>query len=153
MDYTFFYNLNFMFYNHSYRSELKIPNRELLIFYKRLIEKWFQNTISNQKYETMLNMLTSGEIEIFEGLFQQFVISNLSYFDASGTEHESVYHSFVLGMLISLSEKFEVKSNKESRYYGMYDVMLIPKDKSKIGIIIEFKKIDNFLKTTIEEGT
>ena len=63
-----------------------------------------------------------------------------------------VYHAFVLGMLISLSEKYEVKSNKESGY-GRYDVMLIPKDTSKIGIIMEFKKIDDFLNITIEEAT
>ena len=30
--------------------------------------------------------------------------------------------------------------------------MIIPKDISKIGIIIEFKKIDYFLNDTIEEG-
>jgi len=63
-----------------------------------------------------------------------------------------VYHAFVLGMLISLSEKYEVKSNKESGY-GRYDVMLIPKDTSKIGIVLEFKKIDDFLNITIEEAT
>ena len=132
--------------------ELKIPNKEVLIFYKNLIEKWFQETMTNQKYELMLNMLINGEIEIFSGIFKQFVINNLSYFDVSGTEPERVYHAFVLGMLISLSEKYEVKSNKESGY-GRYDVMLIPKDISKIGIVIEFKKIDDFLKTTIEEGS
>ena len=132
--------------------ELKIPNKEVLIFYKNLIEKWFQDTMTNQKYELMLNMLTTGEIEIFAGIFEQFVINNLSYFDVSGTEPERVYHAFVLGMLISLSEKYEVKSNKESGY-GRYDVMLIPKDTSKIGIIMEFKKIDDFLKTTIEEAS
>lgn len=31
--------------------------------------------------------------------------------------------------------------------------MIIPKDTSKIGIIIEFKKIDYFLDDTIEEAT
>ena len=132
--------------------ELKIPNKEVHIFYKHLIEKWFQDTMTNQKYELMLNMLTTGEIEIFAGIFEQFVMNNLSYFDVSGTEPERVYHAFVLGMLISLSEKYEVKSNKESGY-GRYDVMLIPKDTSKIGIVMEFKKIDDFLKTTIEEAT
>lgn len=96
-------------------------------------------------------MLTEGEIEIFAGLFSQFVVTNLSYFDVSGTEPERVYHTFVLGMLVSLSEHYEVKSNKESGY-GRYDVMIIPKDKSKRGIIIEFKKIDDFLSTTIDEG-
>ena len=70
----------------------------------------------------------------------------------SGTEPERVYHAFVLGMLISLSEKYEVKSNKESGY-GRYDVMLIPRDTSKIGIVMEFKKIDDFLNITIEEAT
>lgn len=108
--------------------------------------------MTNQKYELMLTMLVAGEIEIFAGFFQQFVVNNLSYFDVSGTEPERVYHAFVLGMLISLSEKYEVKSNKESGY-GRYDVMLIPKDTSKIGIVMEFKKIDDFLKTSIEEGT
>ena len=63
-----------------------------------------------------------------------------------------VYHAFVLGMLISLSKTYEVKSNKESGY-GRYDVMIIPKDISKLGIIIEFKKINNLSKESIEEGT
>ncbi|ETJ16667.1 hypothetical protein Q604_UNBc4C00039G0001, partial [human gut metagenome] len=33
-----------------------------------------------------------------------------------------------------------------------YDVMLIPRDSSKLGIIIEFKKIDDFMKKSIETG-
>lgn len=132
--------------------ELKIPNEEVHIFYENLIEKWFKETMTNQKYELMLNMLVNGEINIFSGLFKEFVINNLSYFDISGNEPERVYHAFVLGMLVSLSEGYEVKSNKESGY-GRYDVMIIPKDISRTGIIIEFKKIDYFLDDTIEEAT
>ncbi|WP_238917733.1 AAA family ATPase [Clostridium sp. YIM B02555] len=132
--------------------ELKIPNQEVLIFYNNLIKKWFSETITNQKYELMLETLISGNIKIFEGIFKEFVINNLSYFDISGKEPERVYHAFVLGMLISLSNDYEVKSNKESGY-GRYDVMIIPSDTSKIGVIIEFKKIDYFLDDTIEEAT
>jgi Protein of unknown function (DUF1703)./Predicted AAA-ATPase. len=132
--------------------ELKIPNQEVLIFYNNLIKKWFIETLTNQKYELMLNTLITGDIKIFAGLFKEFVINNLSYFDISGKEPERVYHAFVLGMLVSLSKDYEVKSNKESGY-GRYDVMIIPKDISKIGIIIEFKKIDYFLDDTIEEAT
>jgi hypothetical protein len=55
-------------------------------------------------------------------------------------------------MLISLSNGYEVKSNKESGY-GRYDVMIIPSDVSRTGIIIEFKKVDYFLDDTIEEAT
>ncbi len=54
-------------------------------------------------------------------------------------------------MIVSLSDKYEVKSNKESGY-GRYDVMLIPKDTSKLGIIMEFKKIDDFMSKSIEKG-
>ena len=132
--------------------ELKIPNKEVHIFYENLIEKWFKETLTNQKYEEMLSTLISGDIENFGYIFEEFVINNISYFDVSGKEPERVYHAFVLGMLISLSKTYEVKSNKESGY-GRYDVMIIPKDTSKIGIIIEFKKINNLSKETIEEGT
>ncbi|WP_055666111.1 AAA family ATPase [Desnuesiella massiliensis] len=132
--------------------ELKIPNEEVHIFYENLIQRWFQESMTNQRYELMLSALINGDIEIFQGLFKEFVLNNLSYFDLSGKEPERVYHAFVLGMLVSLSEDYEVKSNKESGY-GRYDVMIIPKDTSKLGIIIEFKKIDYFLNYTIEEAT
>ncbi|EHJ01139.1 AAA-ATPase-like protein [Clostridium sp. DL-VIII] len=143
--------------------ELKIPNQEVLIFYNNLIKKWFSETITNQKYELMLETLISGNIKVFEGIFKEFVINNLSYFDVSGKEPERVYHAFVLGILISLSNDYEVKSNKESGY-GRYahikrcdsttrNLMIIPSDVSRTGIIIEFKKIDYFLDDTIEKAT
>jgi hypothetical protein len=132
--------------------ELEIPNKEVSIFYNGLIKKWFSETLTSQKYELMLSTLITGNIKIFAGLFKDFVINNVSYFDVSGKEPEKVYHAFVLGMLVSLSDNYNVKSNKESGY-GRYDVMIIPKDISKIGIIIEFKKIDDFLDDTIEEAT
>ncbi|MBW6410304.1 AAA family ATPase [Clostridium weizhouense] len=134
-----------------FNCELKIPNNEVLIFYKNLIEKWFKESLKNEKYNTMLKALVSGDVEIFGGFFQKFVLNNLSYFDVSGEEPERVYHAFVLGMIVSLSDKYEVKSNKESGY-GRYDVMLIPKNSSKLGIIMEFKKIDDFMNKTMEKG-
>ena len=132
--------------------QLKIPNKEVHIFYQNLIGKWFKETLTNQKYEEMLSTLISGDIENFGYIFEEFVINNISYFDVLGKEPERVYHAFVLGMIISISQNYEVKSNKESGY-GRYDVMIIPKDTSKLGIIIEFKKINNLSKETIEEGT
>ncbi|MBV7275115.1 AAA family ATPase [Clostridium sp. PL3] len=131
--------------------ELQIPNEEVHIFYENLIVKWFQEAMTNQKYEEMLSNLVTGDIENFGYAFQEFVINNLSYFDVSGKEPEKVYHAFVLGMLVSISNTHEVKSNKESGF-GRYDVMIIPKDISKPGIIIEFKKINVLSKETLEQG-
>ena len=133
------------------KCNLKIPNEEVKIFYENLIVKWFKESLTSQNYNIMLKALITKDVEVFGGFFERFVLNNVSYFDVSGTEPEKVYHAFVLGMIVSLNNEYEVKSNKESGY-GRYDVMLIPRDSSKLGIIIEFKKIDDFMKKSIETG-
>ncbi|MCT4604778.1 MAG: PD-(D/E)XK nuclease domain-containing protein [Marinisporobacter sp.] len=40
-----------------------------------------------------------------------------------------------------LNNKYKIKSNRESGY-GRYDIMMIPKNKEDLGIVIEFKKAD-----------
>ena len=47
------------------------------------------------------------------------------------------------------ADEYQVKSNRESGY-GRYDIMLIPKDKSKLGYVIEFKKV--LAKENLEEA-
>jgi hypothetical protein len=44
-------------------------------------------------------------------------------------------------MLVMLNNKYKIKSNRESGY-GRYDIMMIPKNKEDLGIVIEFKKAD-----------
>lgn len=132
--------------------ELAIPNREVFTFYRNIIKKWFSENISTVKYNAMLNALTSGDVKTFEYILKEFVVNSISYFDVSGKEPEKVYHAFVLGLLISLSDDYYVKSNKESGY-GRYDVMLIPKNINKLGVIIEFKKISEFSNETLEEAS
>jgi hypothetical protein len=140
----------------AYRKEeyiyynLSIPNREVKSLYKSIIENWFKDTITKQNYDIMINSLVAGDIKIFGKLLRQFVLKSISYFDVGGYEGEKVYHAFVLGMLISLNDTHEVLSNRESGY-GRYDVMLIPKDISKLGIVIEFKKLDPDDDETLEE--
>lgn len=130
--------------------DLSIPNREVKSLYKSIIENWFKDTITKQNYDIMINSLVTGDIKIFGKLLRQFVLKSISYFDVGGYEGEKVYHAFVLGMLISLNDTHEVLSNRESGY-GRYDVMLIPKDISKLGIVIEFKKLDPDDEEMLEE--
>jgi hypothetical protein len=134
----------FIFYS------LSIPNREVRSLYKSIIENWFLDTINKNNYDIMIKSLITGDIKIFGKLLKQFVLKSISYFDVGGYEGEKVYHAFVLGMLISLNDTHEVLSNRESGY-GRYDVMIIPKDISKLGIVIEFKKLDPDDEETLEE--
>jgi hypothetical protein len=89
----------------------------------------------------MYKALIDGNIEEFELILNDFVITTLSYFDAKGKEPESVYLGFIAGMLIGLGTEYQVKTNRESGY-GRYDVMVLPKDKNKQAIIMELKSVN-----------
>ena len=64
----------------------------------------------------------------------------MSYHDFAGSP-EKVYHALVLGMLVWLSNDYVIRSNRESGF-GRYDIIFMPKDKTRQGIIIEFKRIE-----------
>jgi len=119
---------------------LQIPNQEVLYLYQEIIMSWFKESINNDRFTLMLESLRKGDIETFEDILSEFVMKSASFFDTAQS-NESFYHAFVLGMLIGLGDDYQVESNRESGY-GRYDVMVIPKDKSKLGIIMEFKKVN-----------
>jgi hypothetical protein len=99
----------------------------------------------------MLEGITEGNMGVFEYHLKQFVINTMSYFDPTGEEPERVYQGFVLGMLVNLTDNYIVKANRESGL-GRYDIAIIPKDKSKKAIILEFKKVDPARKETLESA-
>ena len=129
---------------------LAIPNIEVKFMYQKIIEEWQGESYISSEYNEMLKALINFDYEVFEEIFIDYVEKSLSYFDVSGEEPERVYHSFVLGMLVSLNNTHYVLSNRESGY-GRYDVMVIPKDIGKPGIIIEFKRARKTNKKTIEQ--
>jgi hypothetical protein len=131
--------------------ELRIPNAEVNELYTTMVVEWFEKSLEASQYQLLLSSLTSGDIDTFSRIFQRFLLSAVSVFDVSADQPEKIYHAFVLGMLIGLSNRYEVKSNRESGY-GRYDVMLIPKNPKELGIVMEFKKIDEFETIDLEEA-
>lgn len=138
-------------YSYGTPCALRIPNVEVAELYQSTILEWFKKTIHELKYRQLLNSLIEGDINTFSQIFQEFLLSVVSYFDIPAEEPEKVYHAFVLGMLLGLKGRYEVKSNRESGY-GRYDVLLIPLDPKDLGIVLEFKKIGPFDTSTLEEG-
>ena len=133
-----------------YRCHLRIPNRETQALFEVLLESFFSaSRYSRAQYQILLESLVTGDIEVFQKLLSHYLLACFSYFDATQTEPERFYHGFVLGLLVSLQETHIVKSNKESGY-GRYDVLIIPKDPSRLGTIIEFKVVDK--KSEIVQG-
>ncbi len=120
------------------RCLVGIPNLEIKYLYQDQLSKLFPSTFANNSYLSLLRSLTSGDILNFEYHLQNYLTTSMSYLDAGREEPERFYHGFVLGLLVSLENTHQVLSNRESGD-GRYDIMIIPKDKNKLGIIIEFK--------------
>jgi hypothetical protein len=94
--------------------------------------------------------LIAGDIKLFEKMLKMIVLAVFSYHDFGG-EPEKVYHALVTGLLIWITGTHEIKSNRESGY-GRYDIMIIPKDLTKTGYVIEFKTVDTEENETVESA-
>src|SRR3990167_11343179 len=126
-----------------YSCSLILPNHEIKALYKKLINQIFTQTIGNfENITELFNALITRNVYRIQQLLQQFIINHVSTFDLAYSQPEISYHMFVLGLLVTLEGEYQVRSNRESGY-GRYDIMLIPIDKSKTGVVIEFKKTDN----------
>lgn len=120
-------------------ADLKSPNAEVSYLYVSQVQAWFGGKEGSMRlYQEMLKNLVAGSMDDFCDLFELLAQETISAFDVAGTQPEKFYHGLVLGMLTSLRDTHEIKSNRESGW-GRYDIMIIPQDKSKPGIIIEFK--------------
>ncbi|MDX8337464.1 PD-(D/E)XK nuclease domain-containing protein [Candidatus Cetobacterium colombiensis] len=58
--------------------------------------------------------------------FKELYLSAISCHDSG--DSEKYYHHFMLGLLLTLGDKYIITSNRESGY-GRYDIALEPKDK------------------------
>ena len=121
--------------------EIAIPNTEIARLYQRYFMNWLTPISNPEQGEKMLKALVAGDLPVFEKHFLGYVRDTLSYFDVSGDQPENFYHALVLGILSALKNTHQISSNRESGD-GRYDVMIIPLDISKPGIIIEFKVAD-----------
>jgi len=121
--------------------ELAIPNFEIKTVFQDIILNWLNTDVKikrNLLIETT-KQLINNDIINFEKGFKQIIGDTFSYFDLKG-EPENVYQSYVLGLLAVIGDDYLIKSNRESGD-GRYDIMLIPHDKTKFGVVIEIKQI------------
>ncbi len=122
--------------------QLSIPNKEVSGAYLRFVKNWYQDALTDGDYMTLLDALINGRVEQFQELLQEYIEQSLSYFDLGKKTPEKVYHVFMLGLLAGLRTEYLIQSNKEAGF-GRFDLALIPRDTTKLGILIEFKSIDD----------
>ncbi len=124
-----------------FNSDFVIPNKEIRLLYFTLINRWFGAGNIDLDH-TFVQSLVRGDIATFKKLLATFLSETFSYFDTQGKTKEQIYHVFVLGLIAGLTEHYIIRSNREAGD-GRYDVVMLPKDKNQLGIIFEFKALDN----------
>lgn len=131
---------------------LKLPNEEVRLLFKGMIKSLFEEVIKPLTLNRLLQALTTGDSETLSLILNDYILTSMSCFDIPESEAEKSYHLFILGLLVTLKDVYEVKSNRESGH-GHYDILLSPHDAKKPAIIIEFKKVARALKETLASAS
>ncbi len=122
--------------------ELSLTNREVRITFEKMIRGWFSEYTPD--YNGFLKALLRGNVEEMNIYMNRVALATFSFFDtgrhpSGSAEPERFYHGFVLGLMVELSDRYVITSNRESGF-GRYDILLEPKaEKSSDAIVIEFK--------------
>ncbi len=133
--------------------ELSLTNLEVQIMFEEMIEGWFSEY--RTAYNDFIKALLLGDVEAMNHYMNQVTKRIFSYFDtgkkpSEEAEPERFYHGFVLGLMVELTGRYVITSNRESGF-GRYDVMLEPLEEKDPAIILEFKVYNPKRENTLED--
>jgi hypothetical protein len=117
--------------------QLRVPNQEVNNLYRQIIGMWLSDGYGLDWYHQFMQSLILGNIAEFESHLVKVIEQVVGIHDLA-KEPEAFFHGLLLGFIAGLQDSHEIKSNRESGL-GRYDIMLIPKDPTKFGIIIELE--------------
>ena len=122
---------------------LALTNREVYLMFENMVHDWFVE--SDGAYNDFIKALLTGDVKAMNAYMNKVALATFSYFDTgknpSREEPERFYHGFVLGLMVELSDRYILTSNRESGF-GRYDVVLEPRRPDDDGMILEFKVQD-----------
>ena len=149
--------------------ELELTNFEVKVMFRNMIRKWFGSVQAD--YNDFIKALLLNDLKAMNNYMNRVTVEMFSYFDTgrnpSGAEPERFYHGFVLGLMVELTDRYSITSNRESGF-GRYDIILEPRKMREQGagsatgggiindaVIIEFKVQDTEekeLSDTVQEA-
>lgn len=110
------------------KYELELTNFEVRTMFRGMVRKWFGRVTSY--YNDFIKALLLDDVRAMNIYMNRVTVEMFSYFDTgtqpSGAEPERFYHGFVLGLMVELTDRYAVTSNRESGF-GRYDIMLEPR--------------------------
>ena len=123
---------------------LFLTNLEIRKMIGNIIRRWFKG--KGNYFGDFVSAMFKGNVDEMNYYMNRVALETFSYFDSGNKpseakEPERFYHGFVLGLLVDKASEYIVKSNRESGF-GRYDVVMEPKNKEDVAVIMEFKVQD-----------
>ena len=119
--------------------DFMLTNKEVRIMFEKMILEWFSG---NDDYNGFIRGLLQDDVKAMNIYMNKVALETFSYFDTgsktSDAEPERFYHGFVLGMMVELSNRYVLTSNRESGF-GRYDIVMEPRMPEDNAVIMEFK--------------
>lgn len=116
----------------NFMCEVGIPNKEIAFVYEKEV---LNKTNSNSIAISIQQAIFTGNTDKLQRFLEKFMLESISFMD---TSDEAFYHGMMLGLCAMLSNRYQIRSNRESGL-GRFDVVLFPRTKSLPGFIYEFK--------------
>lgn len=131
---------------------LEIPNKEIRDLYRMFIAEWLSGVNDATVFNAFLIDLLNGNVEDFEDNLRKIMLQTFSIHDIKGKNPEKFFHGFILGLISGIDENhYKIDSNKESGL-GRYDIILVPNDPQKLGIILEIKSVEKDKPEALKEA-
>ena len=97
--------------------ELTLTNREVKRMFHTMVRGWFRK--SRSEYNGFIKALLTDDLKAMNHYMNKVALTTFSTFDtgkkpSEAAEPERFYHGFVLGLLVELSDRYTVTSNRES---------------------------------------
>ena len=128
---------------------VKIPNKEILTFFKEMFVSIIFRGSSN--IGDMKQALQSKNINHIINILEEVVVNAMSFYDTS-KKYENSYQTLLSGFMYGLNSFYQVLPNVESGY-GRADIILKPRNKNWAGYIFELKRAnDNDMKMEAEKA-
>ena len=137
---------------------IRLTNHEVDLMFRDMIASWFPE--DQTSYRNFQRALLDGDLDYMNQYMNDVAEEMFGSFDTDRKppekkQPERFYHGFVLGLIVDLSGRYLIHSNKESGL-GRYDVMMEPLRDTDNAIIMEFKVFskpkDKTLKKAVENA-
>jgi len=116
----------------NYMCDVAIPNKEIAFVYeKEILARTNQGGVAISIQQAIF----SGDSVKLQRLLEEYMLQTIASLDGA---NESFYHGMMLGLCAVLSNRYQVRSNRESGL-GRFDVQLMPQNRNDPGFLFEFK--------------